>query len=360
MPSLCVCATQWHTNVTRMRSRDCIKLRCAPHFDMSPLTYPPQHRPTRQGASPPPHSHPQIWQHETAANKPGTSCGVFSASSLPTSSTALTRYTGAHTWERACQLPSSTAGGRAFVQSCACMVGFVTRHGSRPGRQRVKDDDGGDEFGVCGVQPVPRPIVCTAPSRATAPLPPSTRRRRHHLRATPAAPMCHRRSHHWLLPLRAAPPLSVAFVHAPCAARAPRGAHCHHTRLAHVHTSHTGPHATPLCPPCLGPVPGPIRSRALRLGPHRVCPRLPGPIRGRAPHLGPHRMRPHLPGPIRGCAPCLSPCRVRPRLLGPICSHATRSCDRVRVAFVCHWVAHTRRESMGDCTYTLDTVYEHV
>ena len=196
MPSLCMCATQWHTNTTRTRSHDRIELRCAPHFDMSPLMYPPRHRPTRQGASPPPHSHPQIWQHETAANKPGTSCGVFSASSLPTSSTALTRYTGAHTWERACRLPSSTAGRRAFVRSCACMVSFVTCHGGRPGRWRVKDDDSGDKFGVCGVQPIPCPVMCTVPSRATTPPPPSTCHR-HPLRAAttalsmpPPLPLC--------------------------------------------------------------------------------------------------------------------------------------------------------------------------
>ena len=123
----------------------------------------------RQGASPPPHSHPQIWRHETAANKPGTSCGVFSASSPPTSLTAFTRYTGAHTWERACRPPLATVGGCAFVRSCTCTVGFVTRHGSHP-----KDDDGGDEFGVCGVQPVPCPIVCTALLCATMLPPPST------------------------------------------------------------------------------------------------------------------------------------------------------------------------------------------
>ena len=268
MSSLCVCATQWHTNATRMRSRDCIELHCAPHFDVSPLTYPPRHRPTRQGASPPPHSHPQIRQHETAANKPGTSCGIFSTSSPPTSSTALTRYTGAHTWERACRLPSSTAGGRAFVRSCACTVSFVMRHGGRPGRQRIKDNDGGDKFWVCGVQPIPRPVVCTALSRATAPPPPSTRHCRCPLHATPAAPMCHRQSHHWPLPLCAVPRLSMAFVHAPCAAWAPWGTHCHRTCLTRVHTSHMGPRATPLRPPCLGPVPGPIRGgRAPRSAP---------------------------------------------------------------------------------------------
>ena len=201
-------------------------------------------------------------------------------------------------------------------------------------------DNGGDEFGMCGVQPVPRPVVCTAPSRAAALLSPSTRRRCRPLRATPAAPMCHRRSHHWLLPLHAVPPLSVAFMHTPRTAWAPRGAHCRRTRLACVHTSHTGPRTTPLHPLCLGPVPGPTRGRAPRLGPHHMCPR--------------------LPGPIRGCAPHLSPCCMRPRLLGPIRGHVTQSRDRVCIAFVCHWVAHTHRESMGDCTYTLDTVYEHV
>ena len=42
---------------------------------------------------------------------------------------------------------------------------------------------------------------------------------------------------------------------------------------------------------------------------------------------------------------------------GKLCP--TQSRDRTRVAFVCHWVAHTRREGMGDCTYTVDTLYEH-
>ena len=36
-----------------------------------------------------------------------------------------------------------------------------------------------------------------------------------------------------------------------------------------------------------------------------------------------------------------------------------RSRDCVHIVFVCHWVAHTRREGMGDCTYTVDTIYEH-
>ena len=36
-----------------------------------------------------------------------------------------------------------------------------------------------------------------------------------------------------------------------------------------------------------------------------------------------------------------------------------QSCDHARVMFVCHWVAHTQREGMGDCTYTVDTLYEH-
>ena len=153
------------------------------------------------------------------------------------------------------------------------------------------------------VQPIPHPVVCTAPSCATALPPPSTRRRcplhagaaalyvppplpstcccRRPLHATPTAPMCHHWPHHRPLPLRAAPPLSVAFVHMPRAARAPRGAHCRRMHLAHVHTSHTGPHTTPLRPPCLGPVPGPICGRAPRLGPHCIRPCLPGPIRGR-------------------------------------------------------------------------------
>ena len=214
----------------------------------------------RQGASPPPHSHPQIRQRETAANKPSTSCGVFSTSSLSMSSTALTRYTGAHTWERACRPPSSTAGGHVFVLSCACMVGFVTHHGGRPGRRRVKDDDGGDEFGVCGVQPIPRPVVCTAPSRATAPPPPSTCR--HHPLHTAAA-------------LYMLPPPSPCHPHCPCAIASlttgrclyvwrrpcpwpsctrhaqpgPLGAHIAIAHVSPASTPLTQAHAPPLCTP---------------------------------------------------------------------------------------------------------------
>ena len=33
--------------------------------------------------------------------------------------------------------------------------------------------------------------------------------------------------------------------------------------------------------------------------------------------------------------------------------HLTQSRDHVRVAFVCHWVAHMHRESMGNCIYTI-------
>ena len=40
--------------------------------------------------------------------------------------------------------------------------------------------------------------------------------------------------------------------------------------------------------------------------------------------------------------------------------HLTRLHDRICVVFVCHWVAHTHRESMGNCIYTVDTLYEHV
>ena len=204
------------------------------------------------------------------------------------------------------------------------------------------------------------PLHTAAAALYTPPPLPSTRRHCCPLCATPTAPMCHCRPHHQPLPLCAAPPLPMAFMHAPRAARAPWGAHCRRTCLTHVHTSYTGPCATPLCPPCLGPIPGPIRGHALCLSPHHIRPRLLGPIHSCAPCLSPHRVRPRLPGPICGCAPHLSPCRVRPRLLGPIHGHATRSCDRVRVTFVCHWVAHTHRESMGNCRYTVDTLYEHV
>ena len=275
MPSLCMCATQWHTNTTRTRSRDHIELRCAPHFDVSPLTYPPRHCPTRQGASPPPHSHPQIRQHETAANKPGTSCGVFSVSSLPTSSTALTRYTGAHTWERACQLPSSTVGGRTFVRSCTCMVGFVTCHGGRPWWRRVKDDDGRDEFGVCGVQPVPRPVVCTVPSRATAPPPPSTRCRRPLHTAAAALSMPP------LLPLCAIAGLTTGcclYVRcSPCpwpsctrhVQPGPLGVHIAVARISPASTPLTRAHAPPLCTP---------RVSAPSLAPSVAVPRVSAPI----------------------------------------------------------------------------------
>ena len=170
-------------------------------------------------------------------------------------------------------------------------------------------------------------------------------------------------------PLAAASTCSAALVCGlrACATRSPGPSGC--TLPSHVSrphpTSHTCPRATPLRPPCLGPVPGPIHSRAPHLGPHRVRPRLLGPIRGCALHLSPHRVRPRLPGPIHGCAPHLSPCHVRPRLLGPIRGHATRSRDHVCIAFASHSCAtewHTRIGSAWETvhTYTLDTVYEHV
>ena len=153
----------------------------------------------------------------------------------------------------------------------------------------------GTNLGCAACNPYPAPLCALhrrVPLRRHHPLhaattlytppPPSTRRHRRCLRATPAAPMWHCWSHHWPLPLRAAPCLSVAFVHAPCTAQAPRGAHCRCTCLTRVHTSHMGPRATPLHPLCLGPVPGPIRGCAPRLSPCRVHPRLLGPIRGHA------------------------------------------------------------------------------
>ena len=293
MPSLCMCATQWHMNTTRTQSRDRIELRCAPHFDVSPLTYPPRHHPTRQGASPPPHSHPQIRQHETAANKPSTSCSVFSASSLPTSSTALTRYTGAHTWERACRPPSSTAGGRAFIWSCACTVGFVTRHGGCPGRRRVKDDDGGDEFRVCGVQPVPRPVVCTVPSRATAPPPPSTRRHRplHTAAAAISVPP--------LLPLIAGLTTGrCLYVWCrPCpwplctrhTQPRPLGAHIAVARVSPTSTPLTRAHAPPLCTP---------RVLAPSLAPSAAVPRVLAPIACALASRAPSAAVPHVSAPV--------------------------------------------------------------
>ena len=175
---------------------------------------PPQHHPTRQGASPLPYSHPQIRQHETAANKPSTSCGIFSTSSPPMSSMALTRYTGAHTWERACQPPSSTVGRCTFVQSCACTVGFVTLAASwaveGQGQRRQ-----GRIWGLqCATRTLPHRVHCaivchcataalytlSLPSTChhcplhaatatlyTLPLPPSTRCHCHPLHAIPAA-----------------------------------------------------------------------------------------------------------------------------------------------------------------------------
>ena len=35
-----------------------------------------------------------------------------------------------------------------------------------------------------------------------------------------------------------------------------------------------------------------------------------------------------------------------------------QSLDRVHVVFVCHWVAHTQREGMGDCICTVVTLFE--
>ena len=105
-------------------------------------------------------------------------------------------------------------------------------------------------------------------------------------------------------PLATASTCSTALVRGlrACATRSP-GPSGHtlpsHVSCPHPHLSH-GPTRHPSVPPCLGPVSGPIRSRALHLGPHHVHPRLPGPIGGCAPHLSPCRVHPHLLGPIRG------------------------------------------------------------
>ena len=153
-------------------------------------------------------------------NEPGTSCSIFSTSSLPTSSMALTRYTGAHMWERACWLPSSMAGRCVFIQSCACTVSFIMRHDGHPRWRRVKDDNSGDEFRVCSVQPIPHPIMCTVLSHATMLPLPST--------------CCHHPLHAAAVLYMLPPPLSPCH---PCCPYVPSPAlplatasmcHCHH------------------------------------------------------------------------------------------------------------------------------------
>ena len=217
---------------------------------------------------------------------------------------------------------------------------------------------------VCNPHPAPSCALCRRmPLRHRHPLHAATT-----LYTPPPPPsLCHSRCPYVPLPvspLAAASTCGAVLVRGlrACATRSPGPSGRtlpSHTSRPRPHLSH-GPTRHPSAPPMSRPRPWPHPRPCPRLSPHRMRPHLPGPICGRAPRLGPHRMRPRLLGPIHGCAPHLSPCRMCPCLLGPIRGHATQSCDLVRITFVCHWVAHMRRKSMGDWTYTLDTVYEHV
>ena len=59
---------------------------------------------------------------------------------------------------------------------------------------------------------------------------------------------------------------------------------------------------------------------------------------------------------FKGIAPCC-PHHAHSSMSPPPCP--TWSCDHVHITFMCHWVAHTQRGGMGDCKYTVDTLYEH-
>ena len=92
---------------------------------------------------------------------------------------------------------------------------------------------------------------------------------------------------------------------------------------------------------------------------------VPGPtLTSHAPFACPGPLS-HLLAPTVFSAPLLTLSSHLSRIPAPICMplpppmRLTRSCDCVHVVFVCHWVAHTRREGMGDCTYTGDTLYDH-
>ena len=215
------------------------------------------------------------------------------------------------------------------------------------------------------MQPYPAPscaLCCCVPPRHHHPLhaattlytppPPSTCRHRRRLRATPAAPMCHRQSHHWPLPLRAAPPLSVAFVHAPHAARAPRGAHCRRMCLACVHTSHTGPCATPLHPPCLGPIPGPIRGHA----------HVSAPIACALTSQAPSTAVPHVSAPIVCTLASRAPSAAVPHVSAPVtCTltswapSAAMRCDHVTM-FASRSCATGRHTHIGRAWETVHTL----
>ena len=202
-------------------------------------------------------------------------------------------------------------GRRMFVQSCACTVGFITRHGSRPGWRRVKDDDGGDKFGVCDVQPVPRPIMCTAPSHATVPLPPSTRHH-HPLHAaaalyTPPHPL-----HAAASVLSMPPPLPLCAIaglttgrclyvrHRPCpwssctrhAQPGPLGAHIAVACVSPASTPLTRAHAPPLCTP---------RVSAPSLAPSAAVPHVLAPIACTLASRAPSAAVPHVSAPV-ACA----------------------------------------------------------
>ena len=152
-----------------------------------------------------------------------------------------------------------------------------------------------------------RPLHTTAATLYTPPSPPSTHCCHCPLHATSTAPMCHRRPHHWPLPLRVAPP-SVAFMHMPHAARAPWGAHCCRTRLAHIHTSHMGPCTTPLCPHVLAP----------SLAPSVAVPCVLAPIACALASLAPSAAMPHVSAPIVCALASWAPSMAVPHISAPV------------------------------------------
>ena len=180
------------------------------------------------------------------------------------------------------------------------------RHGGRPGRRRVKDDNGGDEFRVCGMQPVPHPVVCTAPSCATTPPPPSTRR--HHLlhaAATlytppPLPSLCHPRCPYvpsLVSPLAAASTCSAALVHglrahATCSPGPSGHTLPSHTSRPRPHLSHGPMHHPSDCPLCTPHVSAPS------LAPSVAVPRILAPIACALASRAPSAAVPHVSAPV--------------------------------------------------------------
>ena len=259
---------------------------CCPPTLMPTLSAHPLRAPATTLYMPPPPAHCPLHPAATAL-------------SIPPLPPSLSRcHCPLHPAATALSIQPPPPGGCAFIWSCTCTVGFVTHHGGRPGWWRVKDDDSGDEFGVCSVQPIPRPIVCTAPSRATAPPPPST------CRCCPLHAATAALSVPPLLPLCAIASLTTGrclYVRChPCPwpsctchmQPGPLGAHIAVTRVSPASTPLTQAHAPPLCAP---------RVLAPSLAPSAAVPRISAPIVCTLASQAPSAAVPHVSAPV-ACA----------------------------------------------------------